>query len=161
MSAYERSAKRPNPRTVERLLAAIDASNTSQIHQRHLLTTPAAAAALRRGLRDGWSTADLLRIVRQLGSDATHLESEADRRAFTSEPSTTGDRRWDLLLAGAVEDLALRRGWPVPEWVRSGSLDSFWFVGSARSLDAYAFARVPLSLQLRGIVLDPADLVAV
>lgn len=161
VSAYERDAKRPNARTASRLADVIDAGRESPVHRQQLLTVPAAAALLRRGLRAGWTNAELLRVVRQLRSDAATISSEVDRRAFYAAPSTTGDRRWDLLLAGVVEDHALRQDLDVPTWARNGRLPTFWFVGSTRGLDAYAFARSPISLQARGILLDPADLEAV
>lgn len=161
VSAYERSTKRPNAKTATRLLAAIDAGADSPIHRQHLLTLPAAAALLRRGLAEGWSTADLVRVVRQMRTDLAVVHTEADRAAFLAEPSTTGDRRWDLMLAGVVEDAALRADFAVPEWTRKGSLTSFWFVSPSPGLDAYVFARSPLSLQLRGVLVDPADLEAV
>lgn len=76
-------------------------------------------------------------------------------------PSTTGDPRWDALLAGAVEDLALQQGVPAPVWTQGHALPEFWFVGSMPSLQAYAFAYSPFSLQVRGVMLDPADLESV
>jgi len=94
-------------------------------------------------------------------SDASHLANNVDRRAFFAAPSTTGDRRWDLLLAGVVENLFLAQDEPPPPWVNKGSLRTFWFVTPSPALDAYVFARSPLSLQVRGVMVDPADLVAV
>lgn len=161
VSAYERDAKQPNATTLERLTAAIEAGSDSPIHRRNLQTVPATAAVLRAGLRRGWSNAELLRAVRQMRSDAAHLVTDADRGAFFAPPTTTGDRRWDLLLAGVVEDLALSLGGEPPAWVRKGTLRTFWFLSPSPALDAYVFARSPLSLQVRGVMVDPADLVAV
>jgi len=161
VSAYERGTKVPNERTRARLSAVVEAGADSVVHARRLLTVPAAAAQLRRGLREGWLTADLLRVVREMRSNASHLDTESDRRAFFSAPSTTGDRRWDAMLAGVVEDLALEDGVEAPAWCRGRPLEEFWFVGSAPSLHAWAFARTPMSLQVRGVMVDPADLEAV
>lgn len=161
VSAYERGEKVPNERTVERLLAVIDAGADSLIHRHRLLTVPAAAAAIRRGLRQGWSTADLLRVVRELRSNAGEVRTAMDRAAFFARPSTTGDARWDAMLAASVEDLALRDGLEAPPWTRGHALPTFWFVGSSPGLRAYAFARSPLSMQVRGVIVDPADLEAV
>lgn len=94
-------------------------------------------------------------------SNAAQLESEADRAAFLAEPSTTGDPRWDAMLAGCVEDLALHHSWEIPEWTRGHALPTFWFVGQAPSLRAYAFAHSPISLQVRGVMVDPHDLQSV
>jgi hypothetical protein len=94
-------------------------------------------------------------------SNAKFVESPADREAFFVEPSTTGDPRWDALLAGAVEDLALRQDFSPPVWTRGHALRQFWFVGSMPSLAAYSFARSPMSLQIRGVMIDPAELESV
>lgn len=139
----------------------IDAGGDSPVHAHTLLTVPAAAAAIRRGVRAGWSTADLLRVIRELRSNAGSLVSRADREAYFAEPSTTGDQRWDAMLAASAEDIALRDGVQVPDWTRGHALPTFWFVGSGRAVQACAFARSPMSKQVRGVMVDPADLEAV
>lgn len=136
----------------------IEVGADSAIHRRNLLTVPATAAALRKGLRERWPTADLLRLVREMRSNAVFALTEADRAAFFAEPSTTGDPRWDAMVAGSTEDLALRTGFPAPDWTPGHALPEFWFVGRAPSLEAYAFARSPFSLQIRGVLVDPGDL---
>lgn len=158
VSAYERGAKRANGATLARLNAAVRAGSDSAIHRNRLVTVPAAAAAIRAGLRHGWSAADLLRIVRELRTNAAHLRNDADRSAFYGQPSTTGDRRWDALLAGVTEMDALRDGRDVPPWARGHELPHLWFVGSMPSLHAHALANTPSSLAARGIVLDGAAL---
>ncbi|MHB1801288.1 MAG: hypothetical protein ACYCU5_06430 [Actinomycetes bacterium] len=62
------------------------------------------------------------------------------------------------MLAGVVEDLALAGAFAAPSWTAGHALPSFWFVGSTPSLRAYAFARSPFSLQVRGVFVDPDDL---
>lgn len=161
VSAYERGAKRPNDATFARLTRAIEAGADSPIFRRGLVTVPSAAAAIRSGLRRGWSTADLLRIVRELRSNAARLRDEADRAACWSQPSTTGDRRWDALLAAVTEMDALRAGREVPDWARGHALPHLWFVGSSPSLHAHSLAHSPPSLAARGIVLDAASLESV
>jgi transcriptional regulator with XRE-family HTH domain len=161
LSAYERGTKQPNAATLRRVLAMIDAGADSPIHQHTLVTVPAAAAGLRHGLRAGWDTADLLRVVREMIANARFVDTPADDEAFFAAPSTTGDQRWDALLAGVVEDLALRTGRVVPGWTQGHALPTFWFVGSMRELDAYAHAHSPFPLQVRGVMIDPADLVPV
>jgi transcriptional regulator with XRE-family HTH domain len=161
VSAYERSAKVPGARTLARLRAVIDAGADSPIHTAGRLTAPGVAAGLRRGLAQGWSDAELLRLIRQFRTDAQVLTRPVDRAACFVDPTTTGDRRWDVLLAGVVEDLALRGGFETPAWARSGTLRPAWFLTSAPSLEAYVFARSPFALQVRGVFVDPADLEAV
>lgn len=161
LSAYERGTKVPSQRTIRRLLAVMDAGRTSPVFTQRLLTTAAAASAIRAGLRQGWPTADLLRVVRELRSNSRHLTADADRVAFFAEPSTTGDQRWDAMLAGNAEDLALTMGVHPPVWSRGHALPEFWFVGSMPELQAYAFAYTPFPMQVRGVMVDPADLEAV
>ena len=161
VSAYERGAKHPNRATTDRLSAAIRAGSDSPIHRSRLVTVPAAAAAIRAGLRHAWSTADLLRVVREMRSNAKHLRGEADHTAFYAQPSTTGDRRWDALLAGVTEMDALREGRAVPAWARGHDLPHLWFVGSRPSLHAHSLVHTPSSLAVRGIVLDGASLESV
>jgi len=161
VSAYERGAKRANEATVARLVAAVRAGSASPIHRNRLVTVPAAAAAIRTGLRQGWPTADLLRVVRELRSNAKHLRNDTDRGAFYARPSTTGDRRWDALLAGVTEMDALRDGHDVPAWARGHDLPHLWFVGSSPSLRPHALVHTPSSLAVRGIVLDRASLESV
>ena len=161
VAAYERGAKLPNRRTLDRLIAVVKVGAGSAIHSMNLLTVPATAAALRIGLRDGWTTAELLRLVREMISNAQFVESAAERAAFFAEPSTTGDPRWDALLAGAVEDMAMRSDLSVPDWTRGKALPEFWFVSDRPALRAYAFAHSPFSLQVRGVMIDPTDLESV
>ena len=161
VAAYERGAKRPSEDTIARLLAATRPGKDSPIHRNRLVTVPAAAAALRRGLREGWATVDLLRVIRELVSNAKWVASEADVEAFLSVPSTTGDARWDAMLAGVTEDLALKAGWPVPGWTAGKALDQLWFATSLPALDAYTLAHTPPSLRIRGVVVDEASLASV
>lgn len=161
LSAYERGTKQPGPRTLSRLLAMIDVGADSPVHRSSLMTVASTAAALRKGLRERWATADLLRLVREMRSNAKFAVSAADRAAFFAEPSTTGDPRWDAMLAGSVEDLALRARVTPPRWTHGKALPEFWFVSPMRSMQAYAFSHSPFSLQVRGVMVDPADLEAV
>jgi transcriptional regulator with XRE-family HTH domain len=161
VAAYERGDKAPATVTSERLLRLLRAGARSPIFVNQLMTVPAAAAALRRGIKQGWPTVDLLRVVRECLSGSRWATTATDRSAFFSPPSTTGDRRWDALLAGAVEDLFVRSGQLAPPWTKGRALGSFWFVSDNRAFDAYALARSPLSLKIRGVMMDPSDLVSV
>lgn len=161
VSAYERGAKVPNAATEERLRAACRVSVQSPIHSRSLLTAAAAAAAIRKGLRDAWATADLLRIVREMRSHFASIHSETEVALFFAAPSTTGDQRWDAMLAATIEDLALQYGRDVPVWTRGRALDTFWFVTSTPTMAAHVFAHSPMSMQVRGVMVDPDDLAAV
>lgn len=161
VSAYERGSKQPSDATLERLTAVIDIGADSPIHVHRLVTVPAAASAIRAGLRDGWPAEDLLRLVREMRSNSKFIRNDAERNAFYAQPSTTGDRRWDAMLAGVTEMDALRSGHDVPPWARGHDLPHLWFVGSTPSLEAYDLVHTPRSLAVRGIVLDGAALESV
>lgn len=158
ISAYERGAKPPNQATLTRLATIIRAGARSPIVTRHLVTAPAAAAAIRRGLRAGETTAALLRVIREMRSNAAHLIDDVDIEAFWARPSTTGDERWDALLAAVAEMDALSGGRPVPRWARGHDLPQMWFVGSSPGLHPHSLVTSPSSLAARGIVLDAAAL---
>lgn len=162
VSAYEVGSKTPSEATAARIEAAIEAGGSSPIHVHALLTVPACAAAIRKDLRGGRrSNGEMLRHVAEMRSHARKLREPADIRAFFAAPSTTGDRRWDTLVAAAVEDLAGQLGIQPPAWTDQPPLGTCWFVGSNPRLHAYAFARSPAALHARGIMLDPADLESV
>ncbi|HET9060495.1 MAG TPA: helix-turn-helix transcriptional regulator, partial [Acidimicrobiales bacterium] len=150
VAAYERGDKTPAARTTARLLAAVRAGSASPVHRNQLLTVPAAAAALRHGLRQRHSTADLVRLVRQMVSDSAWLAMDDDEAIFFFEPSTAGDPRWDAMVAGTAEHLALLQRRPAPEWAMGHALRQLWFVGSDPRFDAISFASTPAPLRIRG-----------
>ena len=158
VAAIESGADTCTRLVLDRVRAMIAAGTESPIHRNHLLTVSALSAALRSGLAAGWPTADLLRMVREMRSNAKFVAAGSCRDAFYFEPESTGDARWDAMVAGCVEDLAMRLGAEPPTWCRGHALDTFWFVGSAPSLWAYAFAHSPFPLHIRGVMVDPGDL---
>lgn len=162
VAAYERGAKKPSRRLEERLTNIISAGALSPIIVYRLVTVPAAAANLRAGIRAGWPTADLLGIVRECLSNSKWLSSDADEDAYYARPSSTGDPRWDALLAGVVEDHLLRLNKVAPNWTADiRPLERFWFLGNLRGMDAWSFAHTPPSLKVRGVILDRRSLESV
>jgi len=162
IAAYERGTKRPNAKTMHRILAAITAGSTSPIHRNDLVTTAGLAAGLRSALRSEWSRTDMIRLVKEHRSNSKFvIDDEKDRASFFAEPSTTGDARWDALVAANAENLSLRFDIDVPRWSRGHALPFLWFAGEREGMFAYALARTPASMQVRGVVIDAADLEAV
>lgn len=161
IAAYERGDKTPNEVTLQRIKAALKAGGASPVFAHNLMTVPGLAAAIRKGLRQGWRTSDLLRAVRESRSNAKWVTDDKDLAVFFAQPSTTGDRRWDALIAGSTEDTALKLNRRAPSWTVGHGLRTFWFVGSNEAFDAYALAHSPPSLKVRGVMIDPADLESV
>ena len=159
--AYERGEKTPSTVTLERLVLAIKAGADSPVYRHTLLTVPAAARELRKAVKSGASIASQVRIARELVANSEFIFSDADKGAFFAPPSTTGDRRWDVLLAGVAEQLASRMNVPIPQWAPDKKLPSFWYVSNIAGMNDYLFAHSPTEMKTRGVLVDPADLVPV
>lgn len=117
--------------------------------------------ALKQGLAAGEPKGQLLRAVRQF---IGNTERSKDVAAMLREPPVaTGERRWDALLAGVVEYIALRCGVPVPAWTveEERFLDEWWFVTDVERLYPTAFVETPRAIANRGVFIRRASLVNV
>lgn len=162
VAAYERGAKRPSPRTLERLTAAIAAGKESPIYVYGFVTVASAAVGIRAGIRKGWPTDDLFRVVIECINNSESLKTEADLAIFYARPSTTGDPRWDALLAGVIEHRFRVTGQDPPAWVAEiRPLDAVWYVAGIRGMYDWALENTPPELKARGIVLDGRSLESV
>jgi transcriptional regulator with XRE-family HTH domain len=161
IAAYERGGKVAGPLTLERIVDAIDAGSESTIYVNGLVTMPQASAAIRSGLRRGWTTRELLRIVRELRSNSKWIVRPIDQKVFLARPSTTGDRRWDALLAGATEELAGQESIPAPDWTEGLRLDHEWFVAEDPAFNGYLLAHSPEPFRSRNVMIDPDALESV
>jgi|ERR1700722_6268277 len=160
VAAYERGAKSPGPAVLERLLAALDAGASSTIFQHDLLTTARLAASIRRGIKSNWSQSELLRLVREHRSNSKFVTTPADRTLFFAPPSTTGDTRWDALIAGSTADLFSRARLPAPIWTE-GVRTSDWVVSDNPKFEEYLRANSPDHFKSRGVFVDPDALESV
>lgn len=162
VAAYERGAKQPSVATVDRLVRAAGLAVAWRLVP---LDAPVVATALgiEASLRRG-DTAEALRHVAELVVDLDEPTS-SDRLAavLAVEPPTTGDRRWDALLAGVVEWLAHRHAVRTPAWTAEPDrfLDEWWFVSPFTSLHASALVHGPAELANRGVFLHADSLLSV
>jgi transcriptional regulator with XRE-family HTH domain len=78
----------------------------------------------------------------------------------SAEPKSTGDMRFDALLAGIAEDLCVLSGEVPPQWVNSDArtLKSAWWVSSLAVGRAQALLHCPAALRRRGVMIDRHDL---
>lgn len=109
--------------------------------------------------RLGLGTGDRLRLIRQFIAD---VESAANPQMLLDDrPPTSGDRRWDALIAGVVEDTAFRIGLRVPSWTTDPcyQLSEWWFVTSVAALRPTAFVETPAAIANRGVFIRRASLV--
>jgi hypothetical protein len=96
---------------------------------RTLQTIGETAAQIRRCLAAP-DEREALRWVAQFVAEFRRAP-RADRPALVAdEPPTTGDRRWDAMLAGVVEHLCFHHHLAVPAWALRPDrfLDRWWFV---------------------------------
>jgi hypothetical protein len=108
------------------------------------------------------STGDRLRLVRQFIMDVDRLEPTEVSAQVAQAPQFSGDRGWDALIAGVVEDVVFRHGVPVPPWAMEPTRstdDRWWFVTSIPALHPTAFVETPASLANRGVFIRRASLV--
>jgi len=161
IAAYERGGKVAGPPTLQRIVDAIDAGSESTIYVNGLVTVPQASAAIRSGLRHGWTMRELLRVVRELRSNSKWITRPIDQKVFLARPSTTGDRRWDALLAGATEELAARVSMPAPDWAEGVRLANEWFVAEDPAFNEYLLAHSPVPFRSRNVMIDPDALESV
>lgn len=116
------------------------------------------ASHIAASLADGDGDGVRLRLVRQFLMD---LDRFPDPGCLIDiEPEPTGDRRWDALLAGVAEDIALRRHLPVPAWTVAPIrfLDQWWFVGEFSALHPLALVETPAAIANRGVFIRRASL---
>lgn len=159
VSAYERGRLVPGP-TVRARIAALEALGPDSTYRTYQASTLASAAAqLRADLREGRSETDMLRVAIQASDDFARLADDADRALFLAEPSPTGSRNWDALLAGLAVHLCRQAELPTaPRWTsdRRRTVDFAWWVGSSAAvttLRAHALQDAIPSMRARGVLL--------
>jgi hypothetical protein len=76
------------------------------------------------------------------------------------EPTSTGDLRYDALLAAIAEYVCARDSVVAPRWVEASErfLGEWWFVSGMKSLYAEAIAHSPISFARRGVFITSGAL---
>lgn len=123
-------------------------------------TAADAAQAIREELERG-DTDFALRLLGRALADLRALDDPADRAAFLAEPPSTGDHRWDTLIAATVRAETRRLGITAPRWTLVPPLASWWFPVYDPVLTARSIQRTEPDLRALGIWLDARALVVV
>jgi transcriptional regulator with XRE-family HTH domain len=128
-------------------LVAVPTSRTSAAE-----AADAVRQALRAGQPDG-----ALRQVLQLSDDLAASEPLVRSALCASAPATTGDARYDALIAGIVE---LRLPGNVPDWAAEPSrcLGERWWVDDTSGVRELNLAETPPELLRHGVVLSAGEL---
>lgn len=119
------------------------------------------ASAVRLALRSGQPEA--LRAVAELVVDVGQAGDARRRELIAPTPPSTGDVRWDALLAGVGEMLALRHHLPVPAWTAAPErfLTRWWTIADRPGAAVSAFTETPAALANRGVFLHASSLESV
>lgn len=177
IAAYESGRRQPTLPTLYRLLAAAGYEPRIRLEQRHPpetgnrerrwipLTAARAAAGIRSAVRRG-DPSEALRWVAQLVADIERAPAVRRAALIRRVPPSTGDRRWDAMLAGAVEYVCHRFRLGVPQWSADPDrfLDRAWFVietilgRPSPGLAVSAFSASPASLANRGVFVHSSSL---
>lgn len=146
------------PAIAQRLKGYESAYDTEALYT---LTTVSRDVA--QELQGNESLSTILRTLAQAITDFRSLRLAHDQRYFLRLPGTTGDPRFDALIAGLAEREARRAGVRVPLWTKSDAyvLSEAWFVTDVPGLRAMIFRDSPPEFALRNVYLDPRELESV
>lgn len=167
ISAYERGRLEAGSLVTQRIRALAALDETSLYRTYLASTIPSAAAQLRKDLAEQRSETDMLRVVIQASDDFAKLRSPADRTFFLCEPSPTGSKQWDALLAGLAVHLCRQAGLErTPLWTSdpARTIDFMWWFGRSGDVPdirAHALREAIPSLRARGVIVSRRNLESV
>lgn len=167
LSAYERGRLVPGRIVQERIDAFTNLSSDSLYSSYSASTIPSTAARIRADIHARRSEADMLRVVIQASDDFAYAQLTEDRTFFLSEPSPTGSRKWDALLAGLAVHLCREANMDrTPMWTTNPSLnlDSIWWFGRSEmviDLRAQSLRDSIPSMRARGVMFSRRNLESV
>ena len=161
ISAFERGRTRVETDLAFGTLGAIglsvDLSPDPPEPAHGMLTTVEAARRIRRELDNG-DTEFALRLLARTVADIRSIAEPTERAAAMSAPPSTGDFRWDTLIAATIEREARMTGAPPPEWTESPPLGDSWFPDPDPLLADRHIAATPPELAHRNIFFDRRSL---
>ena len=165
ISAYERGRLQPG-RLVSERIEALAALEPDSVYATYSASTiPSAAAQIRTDLSDNRSETDMLRVVIQASDDFRKLSKPTDRAFFLSEPSPTGSREWDALIAGLAVHLCREAKMDrAPMWTTDPSriIDFVWWVDSvAPAARAQLLQQAIPAMRARGVIMSRRNLESV
>lgn len=157
IAAYETGAKEPSTATLNRLLAAAGVSLSWSLAP--LSPASETVEAIARSLVAD-EEAECLRLAAELVARLASMAPEEVARVLEHDPGSTGDRRWDALVAGIAERAAHGAGVRTPVWTAASGrfLDRWWFLTPYESLHASALVETPAELANRGVFVHESSL---
>lgn len=130
-------------------------------HGKTMMDVGFLAECVAKSLAVGEKRGSTLRLVRQFIMDLNNAEEPSILMSVT--PPSTGDRRWDALIAGVVEDFCIHHGCSAPSWVFDPSryLDRWWFFTTVDAMRPTAIVETPATISNHGVFIQRASLVNV
>lgn len=157
ISAYESGGLLPGKVLQNRIRTFERLELDSQFSKGLLETLASYATQIKAALQTGEKDR-VIRLIIQISDDFHRLESETDIDFYLSEPSTTGDQKYDALLAGLAVHLARQaHSKETPGWTTrtKNYLPSFWYFGPSAQVPkmrAMAFRDAIPSMRARGVI---------
>lgn len=157
IAAIESAGRGATVETLDRLVSAAGAQLT--VLPTTLPAVAQVAVEVANHLEDGHDDRAYRRV---LGLHDSLLRADAALRVALSvtPPPSTGDVRWDALIAGVVaHDL---NGLPQPQWVHDPKRHAAgWFVDDVEELHDQIRRHTPPAFERRGVFIDAAELASV
>jgi transcriptional regulator with XRE-family HTH domain len=165
VSAYESGRLVPGRTVASRIHAFAALPDETVFRQAWPTTLAGVARQLRDDVRAGVREGDMLRLAIQAADDFSKLSAPQERAFFLCHPGSTGDRRFDALLAGLAVHLCREAAMAsTPAWTRDRDafLDGIWWCDSeAPSLHALALRDAVPAMRARGVMFDRRNLESV
>lgn len=159
LSRYRSGGRRMSAHTLERIEVVSRIDPDGYLAKRSIQTYSHVAIVIKR--ESDSDVTWVLRVLSRVMQTALSLESRADIRAFHARPPKTGSAPWDALLASCAEMTwqRLMPEDPEPTWMRTvRPVPAWWSPVDYGPRLSWAFARTPINLRSRGIVLPAGEL---
>jgi len=162
IAAYETGAKHPTTSTLDRIVRAAGVELSWAVVRRvpyRPMTLVDLAASLSKAENDQDRRLLTLEFLQEFEAEPPHRQAVL----ISEQPASTGDDRWDALVAGFAEHLAFRHDLDYPQWAEDPGrfLDRWWFPIDTPEARAGAFVHAPAALARRGVFIERRDLVRV
>ena len=125
----------------------------SDVRQYRAMTLPELARLLSDASRSEW-----WRLVAEFLEEYRWEPMDSRHQLLDAEPPSTGDPRWDVLLAALAEHLAARDGRGAPPWSESRRLERFWFPFNTPAARVDAVVHAPAAFRRRGVFVSIHEL---
>ena len=155
VAAYETGARTPSLRTLERLVRACD-HELDLVVRPHTRRGAASLSELAPAIVEDLAAGEEQAAVRLLFGFADDFRGSSrpgQASLIATEPTSTGDARFDAALAATAELFAAEAELPAPEWVDGPNrfVEPWWFIASRPAFHAYTLAHTPAVFARHGV----------